>query len=928
MSDSKESRSHKKGRKEKKKNSKQSNGAKSSSSSKASITLDVQRAVNQEDRPSLPTSPKPKLKPRSAFTKDTSKLGGESPRSVHTLRVGNKTSDGSHSPRSPRSPRSPHSPRLHQKQPQDSSSSIPSSSASRASRANSSSSPSPSFYAGSVGSIRRAKKNSPGSVTKLQGGSGSKTLAKTSSSRERAATTGGSSPPQSDSLLSASPPNSSVQTAASSPSHSSHGNNVSHNNSNNSNNVSPSVSPSVLRGNRPTKSPTTNRKMSFHSFSLRPSKHNSNPSPNTGNTIHPTKSPFLPLVSLEQTESSKPLTRSSSSGRLEEEHPACSSDSESSPSPSPSALPPDFDPMNSFGGRKGSVDTALATSPPSLTTKSTSFNLSKASTKKKGSKMGKTKKKFSSLSRSTFRTTSKNSSVSNLPWQLSQSDENATANALKSEDPPSSKSLSASHEGGESSNEPSPLAIRKKTKKGHAPNEDAATNGNNEDVYAGLGLTDTSLSPAVQKDLLNKFLMDQSTAKAFIGEQAAQYVGLSENDIKWISKPVVRMQWFDDYEENPDYPHMIKHVPGYQRELGRPAYLETYRSVDKKTNFPFMEADQYRYYFKDYIYGKEHDIYISHLEDEEVGGIGPTIICIETPPEESNSSSKDRLKVLILNKKGTERTTIANEGGSRLKTLKQAQPHLLQRFVKVKDPGLAEALLDYEDKLISEHNKFGVLYCKDGQVDEDEMYNNEHGSPAFNEFLDFLGERTRLNGHSGFRGGLDVKTDTTGTHSVYTKYRGFEIMFHVSTLLPYFPDDPQQVERKRHLGNDVVLVIFREGEHHSPFDPTTIHSQFNHVFVIVQPDYRKTKGISYRVAVGTKFGVRPFGPLLPEPASFKKGRKFREFLLTKLINAERAALYAPDFVGKLVNTRKVQLHDIIERFTPQQTAGSKVLGRK
>lgn len=51
-------------------------------------------------------------------------------------------------------------------------------------------------------------------------------------------------------------------------------------------------------------------------------------------------------------------------------------------------------------------------------------------------------------------------------------------------------------------------------------------------------------------------------------------------------------------------------------------------------------------------------------------------------------------------------------------------------------------------------------------------------------------------------------------------------MFHVSTLLPFFPDDPQQVERKRHLGNDVVIVIFMDAPS-EPFSPTIIRSQFN-----------------------------------------------------------------------------------------------------
>ena len=33
----------------------------------------------------------------------------------------------------------------------------------------------------------------------------------------------------------------------------------------------------------------------------------------------------------------------------------------------------------------------------------------------------------------------------------------------------------------------------------------------------------------------------------------------------------------------------------------------------------------------------------------------------------------------------------------------------------------------------------------------------------------------------------------TGFQSLYTIYEGHEIMFHVSTLLPFTPDNPQQV---------------------------------------------------------------------------------------------------------------------------------------
>lgn len=53
--------------------------------------------------------------------------------------------------------------------------------------------------------------------------------------------------------------------------------------------------------------------------------------------------------------------------------------------------------------------------------------------------------------------------------------------------------------------------------------------------------------------------------------------------------------------------------------------------------------------------------------------------------------------------------------------------------------------------------KFGILYAKEGQTKEDEMFANIDSSPQFEEFLDFIGERVELDNWPRFRGGLDVK---------------------------------------------------------------------------------------------------------------------------------------------------------------------------
>lgn len=50
-----------------------------------------------------------------------------------------------------------------------------------------------------------------------------------------------------------------------------------------------------------------------------------------------------------------------------------------------------------------------------------------------------------------------------------------------------------------------------------------------------------------------------------------------------------------------------------------------------------------------------------------------------------------------------------------------------------------------------------------------------------------------LAGFDKYKGGLDTVHDLTGLYSVYTNWRGIEIMFHVSTQLPYESHDPQKV---------------------------------------------------------------------------------------------------------------------------------------
>lgn len=49
----------------------------------------------------------------------------------------------------------------------------------------------------------------------------------------------------------------------------------------------------------------------------------------------------------------------------------------------------------------------------------------------------------------------------------------------------------------------------------------------------------------------------------------------------------------------------------------------------------------------------------------------------------------------------------------------------------------------------------------------------------------------------------------TGTEAVYERFYEREIMFHVAPLLPHTAGDAQQLQRKRHVGNDIVAIVFQ-----------------------------------------------------------------------------------------------------------------------
>ncbi|XP_053399607.1 signal-induced proliferation-associated 1-like protein 1 isoform X3 [Mercenaria mercenaria] len=232
-----------------------------------------------------------------------------------------------------------------------------------------------------------------------------------------------------------------------------------------------------------------------------------------------------------------------------------------------------------------------------------------------------------------------------------------------------------------------------------------------------------------------------------------------------------------------------------------------------------------------------------------------------------------------------------------------------------------DQLIKVDEQRIFSTYKVGILYCKTGQTTEEEMYNNEHSSPAFDEFLHCIGDKVRLKGFEKYRAQLDNKTDSTGTHSIYTTFNNSEIMFHVSTMLPFTPKNHQQLLRKRHIGNDIVTIVFQEPGA-PPFTPKSVRSQFQHVFIIVRVHNPCSDKTSYSIAVSRSKDVPPFGPTIPEKAKFYKSREFAEFLLAKVINGENAAHHSEKFAAMALRTRQEYLKDLATNYVTSNSLES------
>ncbi|KNC51479.1 GTPase activating protein Rap1-GAP [Thecamonas trahens ATCC 50062] len=334
-----------------------------------------------------------------------------------------------------------------------------------------------------------------------------------------------------------------------------------------------------------------------------------------------------------------------------------------------------------------------------------------------------------------------------------------------------------------------------------------------------------------------------------------------------------------------------------------------------------VEMDTDKTWYNDYFFGKPHVTFVG--KDKAMGALVISVV-------KEDFGDDFHFRVRVLSQAGRQHVLVSSDDvnvknkdlNSKMarKVVNVALPALEKMALKVADDEkFCKRLATHETSELVTKYKFGLLYVKDGQTVEEDMFANDgyviDHSPEYQEFCDWLGDTIELQGWEAYRAGLDVRSGGTGTTSIYTQWRHFEVMWHVATMLPYFPTDVQQLQRKRHLGNDIVMVVFVEGS--TPYVPTCVYSQFNHVLLIVQPVDKELTGgrTCYRMSMACKSDVGTFGPKLPRQKYFERSQDLRNWLYARLINGERTAiLNAAGFRMTRERTAQLWLADVCNDF--------------
>lgn len=246
-------------------------------------------------------------------------------------------------------------------------------------------------------------------------------------------------------------------------------------------------------------------------------------------------------------------------------------------------------------------------------------------------------------------------------------------------------------------------------------------------------------------------------------------------------------------------------------------------------------------------------------------------------------------------------------------------PTVMQPIPLPDNDMIRRAIGAFDRNDIVDGHKIGVIYIDKGQTTEAEILANAAGSPDYEYFLSGLGTKVPLKGARFNTQGLH--SDIDGEYAYAWRDRVTEIVYHVVTMMPTdLERDPACINKKRHIGNDFVNIIFNRSN--LPFQFDTIPSQFNFVNIVISPVCRLAYEESGAVEWGTSnfenlyYHVKVMNkPGFPEisPAAVSKvisGKNLPAFIRILALNASVFSLVWNSQDGEHISSWRNRLREI------------------
>ncbi|RJE25665.1 GTPase Activating Protein [Aspergillus sclerotialis] len=246
-------------------------------------------------------------------------------------------------------------------------------------------------------------------------------------------------------------------------------------------------------------------------------------------------------------------------------------------------------------------------------------------------------------------------------------------------------------------------------------------------------------------------------------------------------------------------------------------------------------------------------------------------------------------------------------------------PTVVQPIPLPDDDITRRAISNFDRTDIIDGHKVGVVYVGEGQTTEAAILSNTSGSADYEFFLSGLGTKVPLEGAAFNTQGLYPGVD--GDQAYAWRDRVTEIVYHVATMMPSDPEgDPNCVNKKRHVGNDHVNIVFNRSN--APFNFHTIPSQFNFVNIVISPVCRISKDepgsaneetpdfekLYYHVQVLSKPGFPEISPAAnPKIIS---GRNLAAFVRILALNASVFSLIWNSHDGEHISSWRNRLREI------------------